>query len=251
MNQPLSYQFCIAVLGLSWIVVYALIIRLGFRDRTYGMPCVAVCGNLAWEFQFAFVRPYEPFQQAADIVWFTMNLVIVATVVRFGPRQFPGLPAAGFYALFGTGMALAFSGVHLLARELGDMASVYLGFGDTVLMSALFLSMAIGRRTLAGQSLVIAYVKWIGTAVGSVAYWFFDAEHSHVPLIGYGGIAIFVLDAAYVVVLHWLRAQDRAVTTPPVLPRPASSRDAAEPADHRARTARTARTDLADLTEGP
>ncbi|MGW7517852.1 transmembrane-type terpene cyclase [Streptomyces sp. NPDC054796] len=210
MEQPLPYQFCVAVLGISWIVVYGLIIHHGFRDRVYGMPLVAVCGNLSWEFQFAFIRPYEAVQQTADAIWFVMNLFIAATVLRYGPRQFPGLPRSGFYALFGTGMLLAFTGMPLLARELGDMASIYTGFGDTLMMSALFISMAIGRRSLAGQSLAIAYTKWLGTAVGSVAYYFFDEDHAGNALIGYAGIAIFVLDGIYAAVLHWLKSTGRS-----------------------------------------
>ncbi len=39
--------------GLFWTVTYLLIIRRGFRDQTYGMPLVALCANLAWEFIFS------------------------------------------------------------------------------------------------------------------------------------------------------------------------------------------------------
>ena len=33
--------------GLFWTLTYVLVIRQGFRDRTYGMPLVALCANIS------------------------------------------------------------------------------------------------------------------------------------------------------------------------------------------------------------
>jgi len=46
--------------GVLWTVTYLLIIRRGFLDHTYGMPLVALCANLSWEFIFSFVFPTDP-----------------------------------------------------------------------------------------------------------------------------------------------------------------------------------------------
>jgi hypothetical protein len=200
------YAGCITVLGVSWVVVYLAVIRLGLRDRTYAMPLAALCGNLAWEFQFAYLAPYEPLQRGADTVWFLLDLAIVWTVLRHGPAEFPALPVPAFYLLFGGGIAAALGLMNLLARALGDAASIYTGFGDTLLMSATFVGMALARGDTRGQSLLVAYTKWIGTAFGCVAYYFFDDAHGHIALIGYIGILIFAFDACYVAVLHRLRS---------------------------------------------
>jgi hypothetical protein len=208
------YAACITILGASWVVVYLAVIRAGFRERTYAMPLVALCGNLAWEFHFAYLAPYEPFQRSADTIWFLLDLAILWTVVRYGPQEFPSLPRFAFYALLGGGMAAAFSLIHLLARALGDSASIYTGFGDTLLMSATFIGMALGRGSLRGQSLLIAYTKWIGTAPGCVAYYFFDDAHPHIALIGCIGVLIFTFDGAYVAVLHHLRAHPLPAVIP-------------------------------------
>lgn len=206
MSERVLYDSCLAVLGVSWVVVYVTVIRVGLRDRTYGMPIVALCGNLAWELHFAYFAPYEPFQRVDDTIWLLLDLMILGTVVRFGPAEFPLLPRAAFYAMLGGGLVSAFALMRLLTRALGDAASIYTGFGDTLLMSATFIGMALGRGDLRGQSLIfVAYTKWIGTAFGCVAYYFFDSRHSHIAVVGCMGVLIFTFDAAYVAVLHRLR----------------------------------------------
>lgn len=206
MSHDVLYKICICVLGGSWVLVYAIIIQRGLRDRSYGIPLIALCGNISWEFEFAFVSPYEPFQQIADIVWFCIDLAILWTVVRYGPREFPALSPRAFYALLAVALAAAYSAVRLLTDALGEPASLYIGFGDTLMMSAMFIGMALARGCLRGQSLLLAYTKWIGTAFGCVAYYFFDDEHGRIALIGLGGICIFVFDGIYVALLHRLRS---------------------------------------------
>ena len=44
--------------GVLWTMVYLLIIKRGFADKTYGMPLPALCANLSWEFIFSFIHPH-------------------------------------------------------------------------------------------------------------------------------------------------------------------------------------------------
>ncbi len=43
--------------GIFWTITYILIIQRGLRDHTYGMPLVALCANISWEFIFSFILP--------------------------------------------------------------------------------------------------------------------------------------------------------------------------------------------------
>jgi hypothetical protein len=61
--------------GILWTVTYLLIIRRGFLDHTYGMPLVALCANLSWEFIFSFVFPHGPVQRPVNVVWFSLDLI--------------------------------------------------------------------------------------------------------------------------------------------------------------------------------
>src|SRR3712207_6737729 len=77
--------------GVLWTLAYLLIIRQGFLDRTYGMPLVALCANISWEFIFAFVYPHDLPQGAVNVVWFSLDVVILFQLLLYGPREFAGL----------------------------------------------------------------------------------------------------------------------------------------------------------------
>jgi hypothetical protein len=39
--------------GVAWAVVYVVAIRIGFQQRTYAIPAVALALNIAWESTYA------------------------------------------------------------------------------------------------------------------------------------------------------------------------------------------------------
>ncbi len=138
--------------GLFWTVTYLLIIRRGFRDQTYGMPLVALCANLAWEFIFSIVHPRGPIQRFVNIVWLLCDAVILYQALRFGPREFPTVPKSVFYLMFGLALATSFCAVLFMSYEFNDMDGVYAAFGQNLMMSVLFIAMLYHRRSLRGQS---------------------------------------------------------------------------------------------------
>ncbi|MFI2235875.1 transmembrane-type terpene cyclase [Streptomyces chrestomyceticus] len=209
MPESPGYYAFLGATGILWVATYVLIIKVSFRDRSYGMPLVALCGNISWEFQYAFVHPYDALQRWACVAWFLFNLVIMATALRFGPSHFPVLPARrAFYPSFAAVLALAYLGIHLLARYLEHGAGVYTGFAQTFLMSGLFLSMLLSRRSLRGQSLAIAYTKMAGTLCASLAYYAFSAQYRGSLLLAYLCTAILLADVAYVAAVHSLRRKE-------------------------------------------
>lgn len=186
--------------GLFWTLTYVLIIRRGVADRTYGMPLVALCANLSWEFIFSVVRPHHGVQHVVDIVWLCLDLVIAYTAVRFGPREFPYLPRWAFYTGLAVTLVLSYLGVDLVCREFDGGAGGYAAFGQNLMMSGLFLSMLIARftagRGLAGQSAWIAAAKLIGTGLASLAIRV-GGDYAHSGLLTYLYFAILVVDLAY------------------------------------------------------
>src|SRR5918992_146865 len=70
--------------GVLWTLAYLLIIRRGFLEDTYGMPLVALCANLSWEFIFSFVHPHDLPQRAVNVVWFSFDLVILLQILLYG-----------------------------------------------------------------------------------------------------------------------------------------------------------------------
>src|SRR5690606_33627267 len=78
--------------GVLWGLAYLLIIRRSFMERTFGVPIVAMCANIAWEFIFSFLYPsLNPGQRIINVVWFGLDAVIIYTYLRFGRRDFTPL----------------------------------------------------------------------------------------------------------------------------------------------------------------
>jgi hypothetical protein len=213
--------------GLCWTLAYLLIIRVGLRERTYGMPLVAFASNISWEFLYSFVRPSHGVQHVINIVWFLLDCAIGYTIARFGAEEFPYLSRRVFHGCFVALLVLAFPAVDLVGVQFEGGDGVYSAFGMNLMMSALFLAMFAARPAGRGQSVGIATAKLAGTALASGAFAVRSdlAPEYHGGLLPYLYVAIFLLDLVYLGLLLSLRAAVAAV--------PVSS--AAEPEITRAR----------------
>jgi len=189
--------------GVLWTVTYLLIIRRGFLDHTYGMPMVALCANLSWEFVFSFVFPHEPVQRPVNMVWFSLDLIILYQLLRFGPREFPRLPKRLFYGMVALAILTAFFTVVSITLEFEDFDGAYSAFGQNLMMSVLFIVMLLSRGSLRGQSLSIALTKMGGTAIASVAFLFFSLGYERSVLLPFLYCSILLFDALYVAMVYY------------------------------------------------
>jgi hypothetical protein len=185
--------------GVLWTLAYLLIIRRGFLDRTYGMPLAALCANLSWEFIFAFVYPHDLPQRAVNVVWVSFDLVILVQLLLYGPREFAALPRRLFYAASALALATSFGAVLAVTLELDDFDGAYTAFGSNLMMSILFVTMLFSRGSLRGQSVWIAVLKMGGTALASLAFYFFNPDYDGSTLLLFLYVAILVFDGIYVV----------------------------------------------------
>lgn len=201
--------------GLFWTTAYVLIIRVGLRDRSYGMPIVALAANLAWEFIFSFVRPSAGVQQTVNIVWFLLDLGILATVVRFWPREFPWLSRRTFLAGLAATIALAYLGVNAVSLQFDHGQGFFAAFGQDLMMSGLFLGMLTARRSLRGQSVAIAVCKLIGSALAAAGTWLHERNVPlyHGDLLPYLYFATLLVNAAYVLALLAVKRAQPATPT--------------------------------------
>lgn len=193
----------LATCYLSWTVAYVLIIRRGFADRAYGMPIAAAAANVAWEFIFSFVRPYDPPQLYGNLVWFVLDLLIVFQCVRYGRREWAArLSAAWFCAGCALVQVMAFALVWFASLEVTN-GPRYVAFAQNLMMSALFIAMLLRRGNLSGQSLLIGLAKLMGTGSAS-AYCLLMGRGS--PLLNVLFLSIVVLDGIYIALVLRLRA---------------------------------------------
>lgn len=183
--------------GVFWTAVYVLIIRLGFRDKTYGMPIAALCANVSWEFMFSFLYPHAPPQNYINIVWFGFDLVIVFQTLRLGKVAFaqPSL----FYPAFILGLLVSFGAILAITFEFNDWDGRYAAFGQNLMMSVLFVAMLLKRQDVRGQSIYIALFKMVGTLLPSILFFL---RFPTSPLLNFLYVSIFVFDLIYAVLLH-------------------------------------------------
>ena len=110
------------VSGLCWTIVYIEGIRLGFKDRSYAIPFVALALNIAWELQntiFGF-REGGGLQATINGVWFLFDLGIIYTYFKFGRKYFPQrLPGSWFVTWSLIVLVTAFGVEYAFTREFG------------------------------------------------------------------------------------------------------------------------------------
>ena len=200
--------------GIAWTLVYLDAIRLGFRDRTYAMPVVALALNIAWEATYA-VQAFSDrvsVQGVINVVWAVADVVIVVTYLRFGRRELPAGVTRPLFAgwnvlVFGTGFAVQWLFLaHFGAHDGGR----YSAFLQNLLMSGLFIAMFVNRGSLRGQSLTIAVAKWLGTLAPTILFGALD----HNPFILGIGLLCGAFDLAYIGLIVAAMRRPMAVTAP-------------------------------------
>ncbi|AKQ47560.1 hypothetical protein TH63_08185 [Rufibacter radiotolerans] len=187
--------------GLFWTITYILILRRGYLDKLYGMPMVALCANVAWEFIFAFVYPHPKPQLYIDYLWLLFDIGILAQYLRYGKREFPNhLPRPLFYGTFFFTLVFCALTIMLMAREFNDYIGIYAAFAQNLMMSVLFVRMFLKRNSMAGQSVYIALSKMVGTLFPSLLFYLYF-PNSYLLILIYSGI--FILDLVYFLLLYF------------------------------------------------
>ncbi len=203
--------FLVGLVGLVlWAVCYGIVLYQGFKQKTYGVPFVAICLNVSWEFLAGFVwdRPVEiPVLAWLDRVGFFMDCFIVFLLLRYGRDQQP-IPEIKrwYYPTFLVTLACAF-GFHLtFTKTYYDPLGNIDAFMINLVMSVLFIFMYFARRPDArGLSLGVAWTKMLGTAATAVMcfYWLpiIHPQMKSFAFTNYLYVTIFFFDAVYTYLL--------------------------------------------------
>jgi hypothetical protein len=186
--------------GIFWTITYLLILRRAKKDKSYGMPLVALCANVSWEFIFSFVFPHPVPQLYINYVWLLFDVGLLLQYLKYGRKDFvKNLPFPLFYANFFFTLVLAALMILLISYEFDEYIGIYAAFGQNLLMSALFISLLLKRKNEAGQSIYIALCKMIGTLLPSTLFFLYF-PHSYLLILLYA--AIFIYDLAYFLLLY-------------------------------------------------
>jgi hypothetical protein len=213
--------------GVFWLLAYIFIIYRGFKDKSYGMPIVALCGNLAWEIIFGLgIETGCPASwatcpatviQIRNFIWMLFDFVILYTVLKYGRKYFSHPVVKKYFTwIVLSGVVIALLVIYTIVQEFwirnqwnvvvnGQIpdflplkiqgGSYYTGFGLNFMMSLLFITMLIGRGNVDGQSVYIAANKWLGSLA---AYAFMLADGIQTPVVNVLYLFVFVWDVAYI-----------------------------------------------------
>ena len=186
--------------GVLWTLVYLMIIKQGFQDRTFGMPMAALCANISWEFIFSFLRPHPSPQRYVNITWCLFDSVILFQFLHFGRASFGQyLPETLFYPTLVLTLILAFGAVLFVTYEFKDWYGRYAAFGQNFMMSVLFVDMLIRRGDVSGQSMYIALFKMVGSLLMSILFF---RRNPSSYLLNFLYVAILAFDVIYVLMLY-------------------------------------------------
>lgn len=222
--------------GVFWLIAYILIIYRGFKDQSYGMPVVALIGNLAWEIIFglgiergcaaSWSSCPAAIIQARNFLWMLLDFVILYTVLRFGRRYFTGFLQRYFTLIVIGGIIVALALIYTIVQEFwirniwnvvvdGQIpeflplrlqgGSYYTGFGLNFVMSILFVFMIYRRDSVDGQSVYIAITKWLGTVA---AYGFMLADGIQTPVVNVLYAVVFIFDVFYIWLVYQMCRRD-------------------------------------------
>jgi hypothetical protein len=197
-----TYTTLMIIGGIFWSLTYILIIRQGYKDKTYSMPLAALCANISWEAIFSFIHPHSPPQLYINYAWFILDVLIVFQFLKFGKSEFPNFSIKQFIASFVFALVLAFCSVLFITYEFNDWKGAYAAFGQNLMMSILFISILVNRNSLRGQSIYIAVFKMLGTGVSSLAFYLYQPISQGSLLMPFLYISIFVCDIIYLILIY-------------------------------------------------
>lgn len=166
--------------GIGWIIVYEECIRLGFKQKTYAMPFWALGLNVAWETIYTYsdiflgahgnLSGMTLVQTIANAAWVCLDIIILFTYFRFGSKEWPQSLSKKLFAPWSILVLICCFALQLVfIKEFGfEMAAQYSAFLQNLLMSVLFVKLYIKRGSMEGQSILLAFAKWIGTLAPTI-----------------------------------------------------------------------------------
>jgi len=194
-----------------WSVAYIECIRIGFKQRTYCMPLLAICMNFCWEtlsFVDYIIHDGEnAFSLLIYGAWMFLDLGIIVTFILYHKEEAQKF-AKGFARTTIERYAIAVfalvAGVILAMYFLIPTWKGYFSFTDNLIMSALFILMLYQRKGTRGQSISIAMTKCIGTLCATMTVLLSCSYDLAIM-----GLVCFILDIAYIILVYRTRQREK------------------------------------------
>jgi len=198
---------------IAWTIVYLLMIRRGILDKSYGMPVIALCANIAWECYYTFFAGAPLANKIGTGVYLVADLGILVTCIKFGKDDFDApLIKKYFYFIILSSLAGGFLIIrqfdHSFHDPVGGTSATY----TTMLLSILMVAMILRRNSVKGQSFMIGIFILAGDICGYVmnliAQQTVDKSIS-VPWVNISNVVIIVCNLVYLLLYYEIAKRDK------------------------------------------
>lgn len=204
--NPFTWYNIIGAVGcILWGAAYILIIKQCFRDRTYGLPLLAICMNFSWELMASFVFPNPvPLWHFFDRAWLLLDFPIFYQLWQWGAKEQRIFEMRRyFHWIVGATLLLCVGGLYAFVDTYRDRLGLMASFGINLVMSILFIFFYFDRRgSMRGISKWGAVCKGLGTLLTSIECHFvvrmIDPQLQQLAFLTYLSSTIFVADCLYV-----------------------------------------------------
>jgi hypothetical protein len=217
--DPFAWFNLVGELGcVFWVAAYLFIIRQCFQDRSYGLPLVAICMNLSWEFLASWILPNPvPLWHFFDRVWFFVDLIIAYQLLRYG-RRLQTIPEVRdhFYPILAVTTVLSGAGLYTFYLQYFDLLGLVGAFMINLVMSVTFVFFCFARRHQGGVGLSVpsAWCKMLGTLGTSIQCHYVIGMSQ--PWLGglhfltFLCLVIFLFDCLYIYLVSRVKVMARA-----------------------------------------
>ncbi|WP_425636870.1 hypothetical protein ACPUEN_15840 [Algoriphagus yeomjeoni] len=193
----------LTICGIGWIITYIEALRVGHRDKSYGIPFIALGLNFTWELYYTLPGYFEFGTHVSSFFnafWLLLDCGILYMYFNYGIKEV-STKKSTFYIQAIVYLIGCMILQHFVFQWVGIvLGALYMGFLQCILMSILFIRMYYRRPGLQGQSLILAIAKFVGTLPLTILFGIIGSKRGggvHEPIL-YIGSVIFILDVIYI-----------------------------------------------------
>jgi hypothetical protein len=190
-----------------WVWVYIAVI-IGIRKYKFvGIPALAVCANIAWEFLWS-VKYYTNMGALFEWgyrAWFILDIYIFYCLFRYGRVQFTDKRLQKHFALITVFCFVCWvAAIYAITAQYYDPIGARSAYLVNTNMSAIYILLILNFPLEKSLSLPNAWHKMLGTALTSVfCFWAFPKEYFLLTL----AVITFILDMVYIYLVNRVKRQ--------------------------------------------
>jgi hypothetical protein len=190
-----------------WVWVYIIVIKDIFKYKFVGIPALAVCANIAWEFLWSikFYTNMGALFEWGYRAWFILDVFIFYSLFKHGRIQFTDKRLQKKFPLIIVFAFLCWvAGIYALTKQYYDPIGAVSAYLVNINMSAIYILLLINFPKEPSLSISNAWHKMLGTALTSVfCFWVFPDQYFMLTL----SVITFILDVTYIFMVMKFKRQ--------------------------------------------